>query len=476
MKRTRRLFFTSLSAAVTAGVVAASVTAAASPRPDAHTTARPASCVKQTGPATTPADPAPTSVSTVQQAYYCIIDNYYGSARLDTRTLLRSAFRSVVAELVKQGIDAPDAVMPALTGDRDKDWAAFGARLRSTLETASGKEPVRSALAVAAIKGMLTALHDNHARYQAAVAPRPWGLGLTLNQDDPGGDTSRYTDPLFIRAVTANSPAATAGLKPGDIIQAVNGVAPFSNGTFNAGVMGYLHVAYPKKDPVRLRVLRPSTGRTRTFTVTPGTLPSSPAHVSAKLTNGGIARIQFDQFYPGVAREALKAIADLRAQTKITGVIIDLRGNRGGLGAEAATLLGAFVHNTFYVNFCDVGGKCDPQPVDDRTPLLNLPVVTLTDGNCASACDVFAMAVKDLRLGQLVGTRTAGASSGPSFGYLLNDNASMLTLPAQHALGAKGEIIDTIGVPPDYQRPLTAADISTNKDPAMDKAVSLLAH
>lgn len=108
MKRTRRLFFTSLSAAVTAGVVAASVTAAASPRPNAHTTARPASCVKQTGPATTPADPAPTSVSTVQQAYYCIIDNYYGSARLDTRMLLRSAFRSVVAELVKQGIDAPD--------------------------------------------------------------------------------------------------------------------------------------------------------------------------------------------------------------------------------------------------------------------------------------------------------------------------------------------------------------------------------
>ncbi|MEU6745294.1 S41 family peptidase [Spirillospora sp. NPDC046719] len=474
MRTTKRNLFMAVSAAMTAGVAAVSMTAAASPRLAAYTAANPAQCVRQNGPTTIPADPAPTSVSTVQQAYYCIIDNYYKGSKLDHRQLLQSAFDSVVTELIKRGIDQPDAVMPTLSGDRDKDWDAFGARLGSVLAAASDQQSVRSALAVAAIKGMLAALHDNHARIRTAAA-QSLSLGLTLNQNDPGGDTSRYTAPLFIKAVTTDSPAATAGLKPGDIIRAVNGVPPFSDGTFNAGVMGYLRVASSTKDPVRITVQRPSTGRTRTFTVTPRVLPASPARVSAKLVHGSIAQIQFSQFYPGVAREALKAITDLQAKTKITGVIIDLRGNPGGMGAEAATLLGAFAHNTDYVDFCDADGKCDPQPVDNSTPLLHLPMVTLTDGNCASTCDLFAMAVKDLKLGTLVGTRTAGASSGPSFDYQLNDNTSTLTLPAQYALGAHGEIIDTIGVPPDHQRPLTAADVSKGKDPAVNEAVSLLA-
>ncbi|MGW2309063.1 hypothetical protein [Actinomadura luteofluorescens] len=69
---------------------------------------------------------------------------------------------------------------------------------------------------------------------------------------------------------------------------------------------------------------RPSNGRTRTFTVTPGALSPSTAHVSAKLVNDGIAQVRFDQFHPGVAQEALKAITDLPAKAKLTGVIIDL--------------------------------------------------------------------------------------------------------------------------------------------------------
>ncbi|MFD0692392.1 S41 family peptidase [Actinomadura fibrosa] len=473
MRTTRQNLIAVVSAAVTAGVIAAGATATANPRLAAPAAAKPSPCVKVTGPMTTPADPAPTSVSTVQQAYYCILDNYYKSSKLDHRQLLQSAFDSVVTELIKRGIDQPDAAMPALSGDRDNDWTVFGTRLGSVLAAASDQQPVRSALAVAAIKGMVAALHDNHARYRTA-ATQSLSLGLTLNQNDPGGDSSRYTVPLFIKAVTADSPAATAGLKPGDVIRAVNGVPPFSDGTFNAGVMDYLRVASSTRKPVRITVQRPSTGRTRTFTITPRELPTSPARVSAKLVHGSIAQIQFGQFYPGVAQEALKAITDLQAKTKITGVIIDLRGNPGGMGAEAATLLGAFVHDTNYVSFCDADGKCDPQPVDNKTPLLHLPMVTLTDGNCASTCDLFAMAVKDLRLGTLVGTRTAGASSGPSFDYQLNDNTSTLTLPAQHALGANGEIIDTIGTSPDHQRPLTAADVSKGKDPAVDQAVSLL--
>jgi carboxyl-terminal processing protease len=107
--------------------------------------------------------------------------------------------------------------------------------------------------------------------------------------------------------------------------------------------------------------------------------------------------------------------------------------------------------------------------------LLNLPVVALTDRDCASACDSFAGAVKDLDLATLIGTRTAGIVSGPAAAYVLTDN-SQIRMPSRHDKAADGEVIDGVGVTPDIYLPRTAADLSTGRDPAMSKALSLLGH
>jgi carboxyl-terminal processing protease len=97
----------------------------------------------------------------------------------------------------------------------------------------------------------------------------------------------------------------------------------------------------------------------------------------------------------------------------------------------------------------------------------------LTGRDCPSACDAFSGAVKDLRLGTLVGTRTAGIVAGPNAGYVLNDN-SVLIMPPQHQLSADYEIINGIGVAPDYYLPATAKDLSTGHDPDIAKALALL--
>jgi carboxyl-terminal processing protease len=168
----------------------------------------------------------------------------------------------------------------------------------------------------------------------------------------------------------------------------------------------------------------------------------------------------------------LKAISDLGNGRTLRGVILDLRGNGGGSPAEVARLLGAFTRGKTWSYDCDADGTCTANHTDDSVALLNLPLVVLTDRNCASACDAFSSAVKDLRLGALVGTRTAGIVSGPAAGYLLNDN-TMLGLPAKHELGANHETINGIGVAPDYYLPLTAKDVSTGDDPAVARAVTL---
>ncbi|WP_263655525.1 S41 family peptidase [Nonomuraea aurantiaca] len=100
-------------------------------------------------------------------------------------------------------------------------------------------------------------------------------------------------------------------------------------------------------------------------------------------------------------------------------------------------------------------------------------MTVLTDRGCASACEQFGSAVKDLRIGRLVGTRTTGVVSGPAQAYLLADN-TLLSFPAEHHLGHNREVIDRIGVPPDHYVPLTPQDTAAGRDPALAKALTLL--
>ncbi|WP_225849999.1 S41 family peptidase [Streptomyces sp. HPF1205] len=499
LTRKRRVLAATGAAVLAGSVLVTRMTAFADPSATTTTTTttadRPAACERQNPAQPQPPtqDPAPTSVSTVEQTYYCVFGNYYGGSRLDDRPLLQYAFQAVVKELRKRGLDQPDAVLPALTGDRDEDWSRFAARLQQVLDAlpvsgpaagTDGGRALRSSLALTAIQGMISALHDNHAGYVGpgtTGGPTPaapsWGLGISLNMTTPPAETAPdFTGPLFLTAVGEGTPAAAAGLKPGDIVESVDGVPVFTGGKLNPGVVDLLHPAPAQRTTVTMTVRRPVTGRTRHVRLVPGTLPAQPQpHVDARLIDGGIADIRFDAFYPGLAQDVLKAVAGLRATTptEITGIVFDLRGNHGGIAQEGNVLLGAFVHNATVVSFCDADGACVPQRVDDSTPLLQLPMVTLTDDGCASACEVFATGVKDLHLGTLVGTRTAGVNAGPAFLYALNDG-NLIRMPSQHVVGANGEIIDGVGVPPDHYAPLTAADLSGGKDPSLDKAVSLL--
>lgn len=196
--------------------------------------------------------------------------------------------------------------------------------------------------------------------------------------------------------------------------------------------------------------------------------------ITSRLLPGSVAYISLPGFVPGATDEILAALAKLRgAAPGLRGLVLDLRGDTGGDDGEVAKLLGTLVHGKVFNYSCDVHGRCTPVYTDSTEPLLHLPLVTLTDRDCFSACDAFAATVKDLHLGTLVGARTGGMASGVAGGYVLDDN-SELALPSTHALMANRENIDGIGVPPDYEAPLTPEALSAGRDPGIDKAVSLL--
>jgi carboxyl-terminal processing protease len=437
----------------------------------------------------TPPPLKPPTLTTIEQAYYCIFAHQYAGPTLDDRDLLAGAFAGFAQELGRLGMDQPDATMPALTGHRDTDWNAFAAVYQHVTSQLHATAAQQQDLTAATMNGMVATLHDNHAGWIYPQEPPgftpadTYGLGINTSPAIRPAITAPQAalPPLFVTSVDPGSPAARQGVRPGDVIDSVDGAPPFTDDMLSPGVFGLLSQQYPQHQAVQITVRWPLTGATRTITITPATYttPASASHVTAKLLDGHIAYLRFSGFFPalpgvpGAGTQALTALANLEKQAKLRGVILDLRGNEGGDGTQADTLLGAFEHGTPDGYNCTYTGQCTADYPDASTPLLHLPLVVLTDHNCVSACDVFSGAVKDLHLGTLIGTRTAGIVAGVGRGYTLDDG-SILGLTADHALGADHEIINGIGVAPDYYLPLTPRDVAAGHDPDIAKALALL--
>ncbi|MGW4410338.1 S41 family peptidase [Nonomuraea sp. NPDC004702] len=449
-------------------------------RPGGASAAAPAVCAPPQGGAP-PGAEQPTTIDVVQQAYQCIFARYYGAATLDGRTLLTAGFAAFVRELNRAGHDLPEAAMPALTGDRTADWAAFEAAYRRVIDRLPRDDALRARLAAATLEAIVAALGDDHARWEHGT-PRPpgaydgdqYGLGLRASAR-PADAPGTALPPLFVTAVPGG-PARAAGVRPGDVVESVDGSAPFVGTQVTPAVVAALHPRYPQAAPVRLRLLRPDTGRRRTVTLKPRLFQPDPDTlpvVAAGLLAGDVAHVRMSGFAPDSADRVLRAIARLRTGRTLAGVVLDLRGNGGGSPEEVNRLLGGFAHGAVTAYQCAADGSCETMRTDDTVPLVGLPLVVLTDRGCASACEHFSAAVKDLRLGRLVGTRTAGAVSGPAQPYALGDN-TVLAFPSRHHLAPGREVIDRVGVPPDVHVPLTPRDAAAGRDPALAAALNLL--
>jgi carboxyl-terminal processing protease len=411
---------------------------------------------------------AASSIHTIKQAYNCILDTY--PIALDHRKLLQHAMIGIARWLVQQHQDQPNATLPALTGDRLADWQAFERTYATiTARLSSSQQP----LVAAAISEMVESLHDNHAHYMSPppagseeAVPQPgtrMGLGIKLPIDV--NQIGRYQPPLYILSVDPGSPAEKAGLRPGDVIVAINSLSPVINQRLVPEVIYQLG----SSNSIQLQIQRPGTQDIRNVHLAVADYPDTPL-VSSRVLPGNILYVRLTRFERGAAEQISNAVQQAGG-TQLKGLILDLRGNGGGDAEEQRRIMSMFVHNQVLVTFIDRQGQLTEHKTDDTIPLLQLKLVALIDGKCASACDATAMDIHDLHLGRLIGERTAGAVSGPSLDFHLDDGSGMsLPVSFMHS-GPAGELIDGIGVPPDDEVYPTPAVLAAGHDPVLEKAL-----
>ena len=190
-------------------------------------------------------------------------------------------------------------------------------------------------------------------------------------------------------------------------------------------------------------------------------LKSNP--VSARILENGIVLININEFSRGSARTLRATLASSGAER--TGVILDLRGNPGGLLVEATDVAGSFLNGGLVVEF----HKQNKTPEvfnasgdgDAKTPL-----VVLVDRGTASAAEVVAAALQDRNRAIIVGEKTFGKATVQDSAKLSNGAALELTIG--YYITPSGKRLDGQGVQPDIEV------ISSEKKVAEERALQVL--
>jgi carboxyl-terminal processing protease len=312
------------------------------------------------------------------------------------------------------------------------------AQVRAQLASLYYRKLPKQVLGKPTVPSLLGALHDRYTTYlspsEYRVARRAYaggygGVGLFVLPAPRG---------LLVRR-TMVGPARVAGVRPGDTIMAVDGSSTAAL-TFHEAMGRILGRPGSK---VTLRILR--AGRPMQFELVRRTYALHPVH--ARLEHG-IGILRLDAFSKGTAAASAAAVARLtRAGAK--ALVVDLRGNPGGLLEQAVGVVSLFLPDGSSV--VSLAGAHKPLRIlySHGGEASTIPLAVLVDAGSASASEVVAGALKDHGRASIVGEPTYGKSLVQEIVRLPSGAALKLTVARY--LTPAGVDISRKGVQPDIR-------------------------
>jgi carboxyl-terminal processing protease len=318
-----------------------------------------------------------------------------------------------------------------------------------------------SKLSNASISGLVSSLGDRFSHYLTPSEYREFnspphftGIGVAVGPQHRG---------LLIARVFDASPASRAGLKVGELILAVNGrkLAGLSADAATALIKGL-----PGTD-VLLEVEAPAHARhggTRTLKITRATISEPVVAYAPRVLHGvKLGVVALATFSPGAHGEVREAVQhELHAHAR--GIVLDLRGNGGGLVEEAQLIASIFIPKGTIVS---TRGRTQPTETLVATGdaiSSSIPMVVLVDANTASAAEIVTAALQDHHRATVVGTHTFGKGvfqeeQGLSNGGALDITVGEYFTPDGRNLGGGG-VKEGAGIKPEV---LVPKDVDTNR-------------
>ncbi|MGK7905202.1 MAG: carboxyl-terminal processing protease CtpC [Hormoscilla sp.] len=331
-----------------------------------------------------------------------------------------------------------------------------------------------------AIREMLEQLNDPYTRFmdpeefknmQIDTSGELTGVGIQLSQDEE-------TKKLVVVSPIEDTPAFKAGIIAKDFIIKIDGKSTEGMDVNDAVKL----IRGPVGSSVTLTILR---GKEEIdFLIKRERIEIHPVSYSHKpeANEQGIGYIRLKQFSNPAARKMRDAIEDLEAKN-VSGYILDLRSNPGGLLYASVDIARMWLENGRIVSTVNRKGESDAQWARRRA-LTDKPLVVLVDGGSASASEILSGALQDNERATIVGTQTFGKGLVQSV-RPLGDGSGLAVTIAKY-LTPNGRDINKHGIDPDVEISLTDAQkqqlrrdltlIGTKADPQYARALEVLNH
>ena len=321
-----------------------------------------------------------------------------------------------------------------------------------------------------AIAGYIKGLDDEYteyiskedmADYMADTTGNFVGIGVYMVQDTEANK-------IMVLSPIKGSPAEKAGLQPGDYIIAVDGVTYTGEQMTEASNK----IKGETGTTVKLQIQRKD--ETLDIELTRENIKVNP--VEGEVLENNIGYIEFSSFDDGTAEEFKAKFEELQGKG-IKSLIIDLRNNGGGIVDEALEIANYILDKDSVILY-EVD-KNNNETVEKTTddPIINMPIVILTNENTASSSEILAGALKDHKKATIVGEKTYG--KGVIQRLLTLPDGSGLKITSEKYLTPNRTEINKVGIEPDekVELPETVTNIlnvEKNEDTQLQKAIEIL--
>ena len=296
----------------------------------------------------------------------------------------------------------------------------------------------------AAINGMLTSL-DPHSSYLDTAKYRDMQVETRGEFGGLGIEVTMENGLVKVVSPIDDTPASKAGVQPGDLITHIDG-EPVMGLSLSEAVE---KMRGPVDSKIDLRLLR--KGKEEPFDVSLNRAVIKISPVRARV-EGDVAYVRLTTFNEQTASEMTEKLGEITAKIgdKLTGIVLDLRNNPGGLLDQAVAVADAFIDKGEIVSTRgrrpDSVQRFNARPGDIAE---GIPMVVLINGGSASASEIVAGALQDQRRAIVMGTQSFGKGSVQTIMPLSGEGAIRLTTARYYT--PAGTSIQAKGITPDIE-------------------------